>query len=141
MSRIPSLQDPFLNSLRKEKIPLFIFLLNGIKLKGIVEAFDQFSIILRNSEDHITQMIYKHAISTIVPTRAVRFVYSNYNPNHSTNSQQPSSIISNEDDDVKKQYPTNSIQTCKDDPSASIDIDQNNSNKNVVIENNNCSNN
>ena len=82
MSRVPSLQDPFLNALRKEKIPLFIFLVNGIKLKGMIEAFDQFSIILRNSDDHINQMIYKHAISTIAPTKAVRFMYSNYNPNH-----------------------------------------------------------
>ena len=82
MSRVPSLQDPFLNALRKEKIPLFVFLVNGIKLKGMIEAFDQFSIILRNSDDHINQMIYKHAISTIAPTKPVRFMYSNYNPNH-----------------------------------------------------------
>ncbi len=80
MSRIPSLQDPFLNALRREKISVSIYLVNGIKLQGIIEAFDQFAIVLRNS---VNQMVYKHAISTVVPAKAVRLVYSNYNPNHS----------------------------------------------------------
>lgn len=64
-----ALQDPFLNILRKEKIPVSIFLVNGIRLQGQVESFDQFVVLLRNS---VSQMIYKHAISTIVPARPVR---------------------------------------------------------------------
>lgn len=64
-----ALQDPFLNVLRKERIPVSIFLVNGIKLQGQVESFDQFVVLLRNS---VNQMIYKHAISTIVPARPVR---------------------------------------------------------------------
>ncbi len=69
MSKGQSLQEPFLNALRKEKIPVAIYLVNGIKLQGQVESFDQFVILLRNS---INQMVYKHAISTIVPSRNVR---------------------------------------------------------------------
>ena len=69
MSKGQSLQEPFLNALRKEKIPVSIFLVNGIKLQGHVESFDQFVILLRNT---ISQMVYKHAISTIVPSRNVR---------------------------------------------------------------------
>ena len=62
-----TLQDPFLNSLRKERIPVSIYLINGIKLQGQVESFDQYVVLLRNSG---TQMVYKHAISTVVPSRA-----------------------------------------------------------------------
>jgi host factor-I protein len=62
------LQDPFLNQLRKEHIPVSIYLVNGIKLQGIVESFDQYVVLLRNT---VTQMVYKHAISTVVPARAV----------------------------------------------------------------------
>ncbi len=69
MSKGQSLQEPFLNALRKEKIPVSIFLVNGIKLQGQVESFDQFVILLRNT---ISQMVYKHAISTIVPARNMR---------------------------------------------------------------------
>lgn len=68
MSKGQFLQDPFLNALRKEKIPVSIYLVNGIKLQGIVEAFDQFVILLRNS---VSQMVYKHAISTVVPAKHV----------------------------------------------------------------------
>ena len=64
-----ALQDPFLNVLRKERIPVSIFLVNGIKLQGQIESFDQFVILLKNT---VNQMIYKHAISTIVPARVVR---------------------------------------------------------------------
>jgi len=64
-----ALQDPFLNILRKERIPVSIFLVNGIKLQGQIESFDQFVILLANS---VNQMIYKHAISTIVPARTVK---------------------------------------------------------------------
>ena len=63
-----SLQDPFLNALRKERIPVSIYLVNGIKLQGQVESFDQFVILLKNT---VSQMVYKHAISTVVPARAI----------------------------------------------------------------------
>lgn len=68
MSKGQSLQDPFLNALRKEKIPVSIYLVNGIKLQGQVESFDQFVVLLKNS---VSQMVYKHAISTIVPARNI----------------------------------------------------------------------
>ena len=58
------LQDPFLNLLRREHVPVSIYLVNGIKLQGHVESFDQYVLLLRNT---VTQMVYKHAISTIVP--------------------------------------------------------------------------
>jgi host factor-I protein len=64
-----SLQDPFLLALQRERIPVTIFLVNGIKLQGGIEGFDQFVVILRNTA---MQAVYKHAISTIVPTRSVR---------------------------------------------------------------------
>ena len=63
------LQEPFLNALRKEKIPVAIYLVNGIKLQGQIDSFDQYVIILRNT---INQMVYKHAISTIVPSKTVK---------------------------------------------------------------------
>jgi host factor-I protein len=62
------LQDPFLNALRKEHVPVSIYLVNGIKLQGQVDSFDQYVILLKNT---VTQMVYKHAISTIVPGRNV----------------------------------------------------------------------
>lgn len=65
-----ALQDPYLNTLRKEHIPVSIFLVNGIKLQGQIESFDQFVVLLKNT---VSQMIYKHAISTVVPGRAVKF--------------------------------------------------------------------
>lgn len=74
MSKGQSLQDPFLNVLRKEKVPVSIYLVNGIKLQGQVESFDQFVVLLKNS---VSQMVYKHAISTIVPARNVRLAPSN----------------------------------------------------------------
>ena len=69
MSKGQTLQDPFLNMLRKERVPVSIFLVNGIKLQGQIESFDQFVVLLRNS---VSQMIYKHAISTVVPSRNMR---------------------------------------------------------------------
>jgi len=69
MSKGHSLQDPYLNVLRKERIPVSIYLVNGIKLQGQVESFDQFVVLLKNT---VSQMVYKHAISTVVPSRAVR---------------------------------------------------------------------
>ena len=67
MNKGQLLQDPFLNAIRKDKIPVSIFLVNGIKLQGQVESFDQFVILLRNNTSQ--QMDYKHAISSIVPAR------------------------------------------------------------------------
>jgi len=64
-----SLQDPYLNALRKERVPVSVFLVNGIKLQGQIESFDNFVVLLKNS---VSQMIYKHAISTVVPARNVR---------------------------------------------------------------------
>jgi host factor-I protein len=64
------LQDPFLNTLRKEHIPVSIYLVNGIKLQGQIDSFDQYVVLLKNT---VTQMVYKHAISTVVPARPVNF--------------------------------------------------------------------
>ena len=69
MSKGHTLQDPFLNALRKERVPVSIYLVNGIKLQGQIESFDQFVILLKNS---VNQLVYKHAVSTIVPARNVK---------------------------------------------------------------------
>ena len=69
MSKGQSLQDPFLNTLRKEKVPVAIYLISGIKLQGQIDSFDQFVIVLKNT---VSQMVYKHAISSVVPNRAIR---------------------------------------------------------------------
>ena len=63
-----SLQEPFLDTLRKEQVPVYIYLVNGIKLQGKIEHFDQYVILLQNST---SQIIYKHAVSTIVPVRKI----------------------------------------------------------------------
>ena len=69
MTKSQILQEPFLNALRKEKIQVSIYLVNGIKLQGQVDSFDQYVIILKNT---VNQMVYKHAISTIVPAKTVK---------------------------------------------------------------------
>ncbi len=69
MSTDRCLQDAFLNELHKEQSAVSVFLINGIKLHGIIDSFDQHVIMLKDS---VTQMVYKHAISTIVPMRAVK---------------------------------------------------------------------
>ena len=71
MSKGQSLQDPFLNALRREKVPVSIYLVNGIKLQGHIDSFDQFVVLLKNA---VNQLVYKHAISTIVPSRDVDFL-------------------------------------------------------------------
>jgi host factor-I protein len=76
-----ALQDPFLNTLRKEHVPVSIFLVNGIKLQGQIESFDQFVVLLKNS---VSQMIYKHAISTVVPSRPVKFLFEGQDDTEST---------------------------------------------------------
>ena len=70
MSKGQSLQEPYLNALRRERVSVSIYLVNGIKLQGNIESFDQYVVLLRNT---VTQMVYKHAISTIVPARAIDF--------------------------------------------------------------------
>ena len=82
MAKGQSLQDPYLNALRRERIPVSIYLVNGIKLQGQIESFDQFVILLKNT---VNQMVYKHAISTVVPARSV----SHHNNNqHNAQAQQ-----------------------------------------------------
>ncbi len=66
MAKALPIQDPYLNALRKEKISVGIYLVNGVKLQGKIDSFDQFVVLLRSN---VTQMVYKHAISTIVPAR------------------------------------------------------------------------
>ena len=68
MSKGQNIQDPFLNAVRKERTPVSIFLVNGIKLQGTVDSFDQFVVMLKST---VSQMVYKHAISTIVPSKPV----------------------------------------------------------------------
>ena len=74
MSKGHTLQDPYLNILRKERVPVSIYLVNGIKLQGQIESFDQFVVLLKNT---VSQMVYKHAISTVVPSRVARIPLQN----------------------------------------------------------------
>lgn len=83
MAKGQSLQDPYLNALRRERIPVSIYLVNGIKLQGQIESFDQFVILLKNT---VNQMVYKHAISTVVPARSVSH-HNNNNPQHQHQAQ------------------------------------------------------
>jgi host factor-I protein len=69
MAKSQILQEPYLNALRREHVPVSIFLVNGIKLQGQIESFDQFVVLLKNN---VSQMVYKHAISTIVPARNIQ---------------------------------------------------------------------
>ena len=71
MPKGQNLQDTFLNTLRKEHTPVSIFLVNGIKLQGRVDSFDQYVIMLKNT---MVQMVYKHAISTIVPGKSINII-------------------------------------------------------------------
>lgn len=95
------LQDPFLNALRKEHVPVSIYLVNGIKLQGQVESFDQYVVLLRNTS--VTQMVYKHAISTIVPARAVSVQHQPHDKTNAaaarpTNALQQVETIANPED-------------------------------------------
>ena len=69
MSKGQMLQEPYLNALRREHVPVSIFLVNGIKLQGQIESFDQFVVLLKNN---ISQIVYKNAISNIVPARNIQ---------------------------------------------------------------------
>jgi len=74
MEPVQKIQDPFLNALRKERIPVSLFLKNGIKLQGTIESFDQFIVMLKNVT---SQVVYKHAISTVAPSRNPRMPSAN----------------------------------------------------------------
>jgi host factor-I protein len=86
MSKGHTLQDPFLNILRKERIPVSIYLVSGIKLQGQIESFDQFVIVLKNS---VSQMVYKHAISTVVPARMVKIPMQGQAESNGTDASEP----------------------------------------------------
>jgi host factor-I protein len=79
MAKGQSLQDPFLNALRKERVAVSIYLVNGIKLQGQIDSFDQFVVLLKNT---VSQMVYKHAISTIVPAHNVKIPELSDNSDH-----------------------------------------------------------
>ncbi len=81
-----NIQDVFLNNVRKQKEPLTIFLVNGVKLSGYISAFDNFSVLLRR-ENHV-QLVYKHAISTILPTSNFRFEISTKEKISTTDKQE-----------------------------------------------------
>lgn len=68
MSKGQQLQDPFLSALRQEQVQVSVYLVNGIKLQGVIESFDPYVVLLKNA---VTQMVYKHAISTVVPARPI----------------------------------------------------------------------
>lgn len=72
MTERQNLQDQFLNTLRKEHVHCAVFLVNGIKLVGKIESFDQYMVLLRGNDQSV-QAIFKHAISTVSPTRQVEF--------------------------------------------------------------------
>ncbi len=95
MSKGQSLQDPFLNALRRERVPVAIYLVNGIKLQGTVESFDQFVVLLRNQ---VSQMVYKHAISTVVPSRNVRI--GNGHDGHEGHDHHPDASAASADADA-----------------------------------------
>ncbi|HBV39070.1 host factor-I protein [Erwinia persicina] len=103
MAKGQSLQDPFLNALRRERVPVSIYLVNGIKLQGQIESFDQFVILLKNT---VSQMVYKHAISTVVPSRPVSHHSNNAgggssNYHHGGSNQGASSQPQQESDDAE----------------------------------------
>ncbi|CAH0162600.1 RNA chaperone Hfq [Erwinia aphidicola] len=103
MAKGQSLQDPFLNALRRERVPVSIYLVNGIKLQGQIESFDQFVILLKNT---VSQMVYKHAISTVVPSRPVSHHSNNTgggssNYHHSGSNQGASSQPSQDSEDAE----------------------------------------
>lgn len=103
MAKGQSLQDPFLNALRREHVPVSIYLVNGIKLQGQIDSFDQFVILLKNT---VSQIVYKHAISTVVPSRPVSHHSNNTgggssNYHHSGSNQAPSSQPQQESADAE----------------------------------------
>ena len=79
MNKVLNLQDVFLNQARKEKIPVTIFLMNGYQFKGMVKGFDSYIVIL--DCDGTPNVVYKHAISTIVPVRSINILDSSESTN------------------------------------------------------------
>ncbi|MEK3881345.1 RNA chaperone Hfq [Paenibacillus sp. PL2-23] len=77
MNKTINIQDTFLNQLRKDNIPVTVFLMNGFQIRGVIKAFDNFTIII-DSEGR-QQMVYKHAISTFVPQRNVSLMQQEQN--------------------------------------------------------------
>ena len=75
-SKSQSLQDNYLNQLRKDKLPVLVYLTNGVRLKGVVKAFDNFVILLKDANQ---QLVYKHAVSTIVPERDIDIRFEELN--------------------------------------------------------------
>jgi len=73
-SKSLNLQDNYLNQLRKEKIPVVIYLTNGVRLKGLIKAFDNFVVLLKENTE---SLLYKHAISTIVPEKEIEIRFEN----------------------------------------------------------------
>jgi len=71
-----NLQDVFLNQVRKEHLPVTIYLTNGFQLKGMVKGFDNFTVILDTDGRQLQQLVYKHAISTISPMKLVNFIFN-----------------------------------------------------------------
>lgn len=67
-TKIQSLQDPFLSALRRQRVPVSIYLTNGIKLQGVVAGFDKFVVLLKNNTK---QLVFKHAVATVVPSRNI----------------------------------------------------------------------
>ena len=80
--KVQNVQDVFLNHIRKQKTPVTVFLVNGVKLQGIVTWFDNFSVLLRR--DGHTQLVYKHAISTIMPSVPIQL----FDPNKEEQSEE-----------------------------------------------------
>lgn len=81
-----NLQDVFLNHIRKGKVPVTVFLINGVKLQGVITSFDPYCLLLRR-DGHV-QLVYKHAVSTVMPTAAVRL----YDPSQAQNQQGENSV-------------------------------------------------
>jgi len=81
-----NLQDVFLNHIRKGKVPVTVFLINGVKLQGVITSFDPYCLLLRR-DGHV-QLVYKHAVSTVMPTAAVRL----YDPSQAQNQQGEESV-------------------------------------------------
>ncbi|CAK9886167.1 MAG: RNA-binding protein Hfq [Candidatus Erwinia impunctatus] len=100
MAKGQSLQDPFLNALRRERVPVSIYLVNGIKLQGQIESFDQFVILLKNT---VSQMVYKHAISTVVPSRPISHHNNNVGGSSYHQSNGTASSAVNAEDDENEQ--------------------------------------
>ncbi|MDT9587275.1 MAG: RNA chaperone Hfq [Candidatus Arsenophonus melophagi] len=98
MAKGQSLQDPFLNALRRERVLVSIYLVNGIKLQGQIESFDQFVILLKNT---LSQMVYKHAISTIVPSRPISH-HSSYGGSIGSSNYNTGNIAGQQESDSRK---------------------------------------